>query len=320
MNILVLMPKLTAEQKNKIESTLSKHTVHFYDPKKHDTPDHIIETTDVIFGFPSPKLLKKTTRLKWLQLYSSGANVFVQPGVLPEGTTLTNATGAYSTPVAEHMVAQMLAVLKNLHLYRDNQSQNLWHDHGMVRSLKSCTVLVVGLGDIGSRFAEIVKVFGAKVIGIKRRTADKPAFIDELYTAEQLDTQLPLADIVALILPSTNATTGLFTAERLGKMKKHSILLNVGRGDVLDQDALCDLLDSGHLHAAALDVTSPEPLPSEHRMWSTKNLTITPHISGNFHIPELGEEIVNLFLANFQRFEQGEQLYNLVDFTTGYRK
>ncbi len=320
MNILVLMPKLTEAQKTKIESALQGHCLAFYDPSKHDTPDDVIEKADIIFGFPSPKILKKTQQLKWVQLYSSGANVFVQPGVLPAGTMLTNATGAYSTAVAEHMLAQMLMVLKKLHLYRDQQNAHLWKDCGMVRSVKSCTVLIVGLGDIGTRFAELVKPFGAKIIGVKRRLSAKPDCVDELYTQEHLDELLPTADVVALVLPSTNATTGMFHAERLRKLKHNSVLLNVGRGDVLDQDVLCDLLESGQLAAAAVDVTHPEPLPTEHRMWSTPNLTITPHISGNFHIPELGEEIVEIFLQNFARFIKGEELHNLVDFETGYKK
>lgn len=320
MNVLVWMPVLTELQKEKILQALQGHKVDFYTPKNLDTPTEIVEQAEIILGYPSLKILPKAVKLKWLQLYSAGADTFVKPGVLPAGTLLTNATGAYGVAVGEHMAAQLLTVIKNLHLYRDEQLQSSWRDLGQVRSIKSCTVLVLGLGDIGGTFARIIKAFGAKIIGVKRRPSSKPDYLDELYGSDKLDELLPTADVVAMSLPGTHETTGLMNRQRFNLMKKRSILLNVGRGTAIDQDALCDALDSGHLAAAAVDVTTPEPLPPEHRMWHTKNLTITPHVSGNFHIAEIGDTVVDIFLENFKRYEQGQELLNLVDFTTGYKK
>ena len=137
---------------------------------------------------------------------------------------------------------------------------------------------------------------------------------------EDLDQLLPRADVVAVTLPGTQATQNLLNRERIGRMKEGAVLLNVGRGTIVDTEALCDALESGHLAGAGVDVTDPEPLPPSHRLWRIPTAVVTPHISGYYHLRETHERIVNIFVENLQRFQAGEPLRNQVDFSTGYRK
>lgn len=274
---------------------------------------------DAVLGNLPPKLLKDTKNLKWLQSSMAGTDAYLG-GVLPEGVILTNVTGAFGLAISEHMVANVFTLYKKLHLYRDNQNKSLWLDRGQVKQIEGAVVLTVGLGDIGGNFAKKMKALGAYTIGVRRKDTSKPEYIDELILQEDLDNVLPKADIVALALPNTSETKGLFNRERIYSMKDGATLINVGRGNAVDTEALCDALEDGKLYAAALDVTDPEPLPAEHRMWKIENALITPHISGFFHLRKTYENIVSIFIENFNRFLNNEPLENIIDMTTGYRK
>lgn len=158
------------------------------------------------------------------------------------------------------------------------------------------------------------------MIGVRRTGTDKPGFVDELIHTDKLDEYLPQADCVAITLPGTTATKGMFDAERMAKMKDGAILLNVGRGMIVDTDALCAALENGKLAGAGVDVTDPEPLPADHPLWKMENAVITPHISGGYHLQETHDRIVRIMAENLKRFLAGEPLRNVVDFSTGYRK
>ena len=159
---------------------------------------------------------------------------------------------------------------------------------------------------------------GAYDIGIKRTPAPRPDFVDELYTLDKLDECLSRADIVFLSLPETPATRGLFGADRLARMKEGAILLNAGRGSAVDTGALCDAVESGRLGGAGLDVTDPEPLPEGHRAWSVRDILITPHVSGGYHLPYTHDRIVEICGENLRRFRAGEPLLHRVDRKEGY--
>lgn len=286
-----------------------------------DTVDRgTVQKANIIIGNPPPAMITGSSNLEWLQLNSAGADAYLKENVLPSGTVLTNATGAYGLAISEHMVGVLLQLYKKLHLYRDNQSKCLWEDRGEVKSIYGSTVLAVGLGDIGGEFAKRIKALGGYVIGIRRSNAAKPDYVDELYLMDQLDEVLPRADVVALSLPGTKETYHLFSRARIARMKHGAVLLNVGRGTAVDTDALCDALESGQLSGAGVDVTDPEPLPAGHRLWSVPNMVVTPHVSGAYHLQETYERIVRISAENLQRFLKGESLKNQVDFSTGYRK
>ena len=279
-----------------------------------------VDWAQVILGNVPAAMLHGSPALEWLQTNSAGVEAYIQPGVLAGDTLLTNATGAYGLAIAEHMLGMLLELFKKLELYRDAQKSGAWQSQGAVKAVYGSTVLVLGMGDIGGEFAARCKALGAKVIGVRRRPRPCPEYADEVHLLEDLDSLLPQADVVAITLPGTDATRGLMSRERLAKMKEGAVLLNVGRGFIVDTEALCDALERGHLSGAGVDVTDPEPLPPTHRLWNIPTAVVTPHISGFYHLRETHERIVGIFLENLWHFQAGEPLRNLVDFATGYRK
>lgn len=279
-----------------------------------------VDWAQVILGNVPAGMLKGSPELLWMQTNSAGVEAYIKPGVLAPNTLLTNATGAYGLAISEHMLGMLLMIFKKLELYRDAQKQGAWKSLGQVRSVYGATVLVLGMGDIGGEFAMRCKALGAKVIGVRRSQRPKPDYADEVHLLEDLDALLPQADVVAVSLPGTQATRGLLNRERIGRMKEGAVVLNVGRGSIVDTEALCDALESGHLGGAGLDVTDPEPLPPEHRLWQIPTAVVTPHISGFYHLRETHERIVKIFAENLEHFRKGEPLRNQVDFSTGYRK
>ena len=281
----------------------------------------VLEKTEVYIGNPSMATLSKCKNLKWLQLVSSGADSYAKSGIIDKNSTLlTNATGAYGHAIAEYMVAGVMAVTKKLHLYRDNQPQGLWTDLGFSKTIRGSKVLVVGLGDIGSQFAEKMHALGCEIHGIKRTVSDVPAYVKSLSTLDKLDDLLPDMDVVALCLPNSPATQNVISDKQLNLMKKDSILINVGRGNAVDTEALTKALQNNIIGNAILDVTEPEPLPVDHPLWKCKNAFITPHISGGYHAQETIDGIENIILENVRRYVDGAELINQVDFETGYKK
>lgn len=279
-----------------------------------------VRDASIIIGNVPAEMLPAAEKLEWLQLNSAGADLYCKPGILKSGTLLTNATGAYGLAISEFMVGAALMLLKKLNLYYDNQKKHLWKDEGGVTSIWGSTTLVIGLGDIGGEFAKRMKALGSHTIGIRRKPGDKPDYLDELYTNDKMDELIPRADFISLSLPNTPETYRIINEDRLRSMKKGAYLINVGRGTAIDTDALCRVLNDGHLGGCALDVTDPEPLPSDHPLWDAGNVIITPHISGHYHLQETLERIIRISGSNLEKFLNGTRMDNLVNFETGYRE
>ncbi|MBR5475049.1 MAG: D-2-hydroxyacid dehydrogenase [Lachnospiraceae bacterium] len=317
MKILVVIPM--QEQHKAVFEACAPGAEFVYCPQKEVTKE-LVQEANIIVGNVPASMIAGSPNLQWLQLNSAGTDGYTAPGVLPEGAKLTNATGAYGLALAEHMLAQLMCLIKKLHLYMEDQKDHVWGDRGNVVSIWNSTTLVVGMGDIGSEFAKRMHALGSRVIGIRRNKAEKPDYLDGLYQMDALEEWLPKADFVATMLPGTPETYHVFDAKRLAMMKEGAFLLNIGRGNAVDSYALTEALNSGHLAGAGLDVTEPEPLPKDHPLWEAKNVMITPHISGFYHLPETLERIVRIATENLQKFLAGEELRNEVDFATGYRK
>ena len=278
------------------------------------------QEANVIIGNVPREYLKDSPNLRWIQLNNAGTEGFCDPGVLPEGTLLTNASGAYGMAISEHLIAMLFMIQKHLGVYRDQQKEHLWIKQEPMLVTEGSTVLVLGLGDIGSTFARKMKAMGSYVIGVRRTLREKPDYVDELYTMDALSRLLPRADVVALSLPGYAATRGVIGKEGLDRMKPGAVLLNVGRGTAVDTNALSDALYAGKLAGAGLDVTDPEPLPADHPIWDAPGALITPHVSGGYALKPTLEKILALSARNLERYEKGETLENMVDLTTGYAK
>ena len=317
MEIVVVMP-VEEEHKALLRSVAPEGNVIFCTAKEVD--DELLQNAEIIVGNLPPDRLKVCENLKLLQLNTAGTDGYTAPGILPDGAVLTNATGSYGVGIAEHMVGSLLLLMKKLDLYRLNQEQALWKDEGSVKSIYGSKTLVVGLGDIGSEFAIRMKAMGSSVTGIRRQNTEKPDYVDALFQMERLYECLSEADIVAASLPNTKETVKIFDEKAFGSMKKGSYFINVGRGNAVDQDALFDALSSGHLAGAAIDVTDPEPLPSDSKLWNAPNIFITPHVSGGFHLKETHDRIVRIAAENIKHLINDEPLISVVDMETGYRK
>ncbi|MCI1208719.1 MAG: D-2-hydroxyacid dehydrogenase [Treponema sp.] len=279
----------------------------------------MLAAADIIVGLPRPDLLKNTRQLKWLQILSAGADRYVVPGILPEDTILTNATGAYGKSMGEFMICAVLSLMLDFPHYRDNQKKHVWKNSGNVRHIAGTTALVIGFGNIGREFAVRYKALGGRIIGVKRTPAkEKPDYADELHTIDELDSLIPRADVITLSVPSTKETAQLFGAEQLSRMKSGALLVNVGRGTAVDTTALSDALYAGKIGGAALDVTAPEPLPAGHPLWDAPRTIITPHVSGGWEVPENTGRVLEIVYENLRRYAQGQPLLNVVDRKTGY--
>jgi len=313
MKILVVLP-LDERQKEKLERNFRQEFI--YCPVAEVT-EEVLKDAEVILGNVPPEILHGAHELKWLQLNNAGTEGYCD-GVLPEGVILTNATGAYGPAISEYMIGVLFELQKKLNLYHTHQLAHTWKREGHVRMIEGSRVLVLGLGDIGTAFARKMKALGCRTVGIKRRDGRKPDGGDDLYTLERLEQELPKADIVAMCLPGNDNTYYFMNRERLGKLKKEAVLLNVGRGMTLDTEALTEALQEGRLAGAALDVTDPEPLPAEHPLWDMRNVILTPHISGGYTQPEILERILDICIENLECYLVQRPMRNVIDFETGY--
>ena len=309
MQILVSLP-MNEDQKQRILSSAQGANVTF--APQAEVTDEMLQNAQIVFGNLPGEMLKKAPNLKWLQLNSAGADAYTKPGALDSRVLLTNAVGAYGLTVSEHMLSLLFAMNRRLMEYDQNQQKNLWQPMGQVKSVEGSVILTLGLGNIGGDFARKVKALGAYTIGVRRNTGDCPDYVDEMHPLSSLDDLLARADVVAIALPLTEETKGMMNEARLMNMKKDALLINVGRGPIVDTDALLQVVGAGHLGGAALDVTDPEPLPPDHPLWQQERVIITPHVAGSFYLPETKNRVITVFLENLRRYQAGEALKNLV--------
>ena len=307
----------TEEQKEILEQAAPNAQFEYVLPKQ--VTEKMVHGADIIVGNPKPEFLKGAQHLKLLQLQSAGANQYSRD-CIPEGCVFACATGTYGLAISEYMVACVLQIFNHLNQYHDNQKTGTWKRVGHAKSIFGSTALIVGLGDIGGEFAKRIKALGGYTIGVRRTDLSKPEYLDEIHLTDELDRLLPRADIVALSLPSTPQTYHIIDAQRLSLMKEDAVLVNVGRGNAIDTDALCETLSSGKLLGAALDVTDPEPLPPEHPLWSARGAHITPHMSGGGTLPETQNRLARHCASNIKAFLEGNPQKGVFVLETGFRK
>lgn len=281
-----------------------------------------LRNASILLGEPKNEDFIHCETLELMQSPSSGVNYYVQGGCFPEGAMLCSSTGVYGNVLAEHMLAMTLALCRRLPEYHDQQRARQWRLRKFDKQLEGSTVLILGAGDIGTTLARWLRPMVGKIIGMRRVAREFPDCYDRMITPEELDEVLAHADIVLCALPHTPETAGLLNRHRLGLMKPDAVLVNGGRGSLIDQDALCELLQAGHFWGVGLEVTQPEPLPKEHPLWDQPRLMITPHAAGNSFAPgsPLERRIWEHMIRNVTAYLHGKPLKNQIDFTTGYRK
>ena len=263
----------------------------------------------VVSGLWRDELIERAPKLRFIQSIGAGVDQFDRDALRARGVRLASAQGVNERAVAEHAMALILALMRHLPAARDNQRRRHWR--GMISDparredeLGGKTLLIVGLGRIGSRLAGLARAFGMQVIGAKRDPATGAAAADQVVAQDRLADVLPQADIVALTCPLTPQTEKLIGESALRLMKPSAYLVNVARGRVVDEPALIAALEAGRIAGAALDCTVEEPLPPSSPLWGLDNVLITPHTAGETRRYE--DNVIDVLTENLERLWRGE--------------
>jgi D-2-hydroxyacid dehydrogenase (NADP+) len=280
--------------------------------------DALLCEADVMFGLRFPNdVLTRSPRLKWIQTMSAGIDRFLDAEMVASPVTLTNVSGIHATPIGEFVLGLMLMFAKNALMHFRMKQEKQWK-RLPPSILRSRTVGIVGLGSIGREVARLAKAFGMRVLAT-RRTAKgegRARNVDLLLPANQLRRLLEESDFVVLAVPATAETRRLIGEEELRAMKSTAFLINISRGETVDEGALTRALEESWIAGAGLDVFVTEPLPPDSRLWELPNVIFSPHVAGGME--EYSERATERFVENLRRYVEGKKLRNVVDKKRGY--
>lgn len=287
------------------------------DARSAEARDRHLPEAEIIYGFPAVDRLRTASRLRWIQLISAGVPYELCSPAREKGIKVTNLAGLYGTSIAEHALAMMLVLSRNLCVAFRQQQERRWDRklRETMSDLHGGTLGVVGLGNIGQNIARMGKALGMRVVGCRRTHRPTP-HVDQLYPREEMRAMLAEADVVAVAAPLVPTTEGMLGPAEFAAMKPGAIYINVSRGGIAQENALLDALRSGHVAAAGLDAFATEPLPEDHPFWTMPQVLISPHYSG---------ETINLsalpaqrFARNLSRWLAGDELEGPVNLEIGY--
>ena len=275
----------------------------------------------VILGFCSPQLIRTAKNLHWLQHFGTGVDrCLLSPEAQDADFILTNAQHTAGPPIAEHVIAMLMMLTRNLQYFHHLQQEQVWQRPPDTPSpmieIGGKTMLVAGLGGIGTEVARRAAGLGMRVIATRRSSREGPGFVDYVGLSDELLDLAAQADVIVNALPLTRETTGIFGREFFDALKQGAYFISIGRGKSTDTVELIAALKSGRLAGAGLDVTDPEPLTKGHELWSLPNVIITPHIS---YMTDRGiERNILVITENLRRYINGERMLNVVDIDRGY--
>ena len=270
---------------------------------------------EVVFGKFNKDLFSAAKRLRWVQTKGAGVDGLLFPEFIESTVALTSASGIHVTQISEMIVAMMLVFTKQLHKFMRYKFEAKWQPY-TPDELAGKTLGIIGLGSIGSETAKKAKCLGMKVIALKKHPDKKPDYVDEIIDSEGFDRLLRQSDFIVLTLPLTGETRHMVGEEQLRSMKPRAYVINMGRGALIDTNALLKALREGWIAGAGLDVFENEPLPTDSDLWKLDNVLITPHVAGAS--PFYDERAVEVFCDNLKRYIEGKPLRNVVDKKAGY--
>jgi D-2-hydroxyacid dehydrogenase (NADP+) len=290
-----------------------------YDRVEQDIPDAEI----IVAWSLRPEQFVQAKELRWIHSPAAAVHQLMFPELINSGVVLTNAREVHGPVVAEHVIALIFALAKKIPDAVRLQQKHvwgqeiLWRDRPRPREVAGATLGMIGLGSIGREAARLASSLGMRVIAIRENPSkEKPVGVQAVYGFPEINTLLQQSDYVVLAVPVTPTTTGLINAARLSQMKPDASLINVGRGPLLEEAALCEALKNHRIAGAALDVFEQEPLPSDSPLWDLDNLLITPHSAGLTE--KLWERHYALFSENLRRYLAHQSLLAVVDKAKGY--
>ena len=283
-------------------------------------PDSSLDGVEVVLGYVEPARVAEADELRWIQSWSAGLDWLLDADArLPAGLQVTSASGVHAVPIAEHVFALLLAVARRLPAHLDAQRDGVWDPDRAAGTfeLEGRRLVLLGVGEIGGRVARLASAFGMFVTAVQHHSDDSSVpGVDRTVTNDGLLDVLPETDVVVMSLPLTDATRGIVGAGTFAALPDHAVLVNVGRGETVDQSALVAALRAGRIAAACLDVTDPEPLPPDSPLWALDNALVTPHVAGQ--APHYADRALAIFLDNLGRYRRGQPLANAVDLEAGY--
>ncbi len=297
--------------------------ITFLHSTTRETDIELAPDADAAFAIAlSREAIARATRLRWLHCSGHAVGHFPLADLTARGVIVTNSRGIQSVPIAEHVMACLLALARRLPQTLRDQQDRTWRPNALTGEaspwlIAERTIGIIGVGTLGEAIAVRAKAFGMRVIGMRRNPArGVPAGFDEVVGAPDRDRLLGESDVIVIAAPLTPETNRLLDAASIAKMKPGAILINIARGQLVDEAALAEALESGRLGGAALDVFTTEPLPTDSPFWAMPNVVVTPHNSG-FRTGHF-DAVIDLFAENLKRFERGVELLNVVDLTVGY--
>ncbi|MCY0892378.1 MAG: D-2-hydroxyacid dehydrogenase [Acidibacillus sp.] len=273
----------------------------------------LLDQVEIIFCWKFPiRLFAKAPALKWVQLMGAGVDDVVLSRQLPKEVVLTRIIGQFGAAMAEYVFAHVLYQIKHLEMWRTQQQELIWKPKS-VPLMRNKTMAIAGIGSIGQEVIRLGRAFGMRVIGLSKTSASAH-WVDQHYSTNQWGEFVAKADIIVITLPHTAATQGVFNRKIFDQMKSDVIIVNVGRGAVVNEDDLVHFLQRHEQSVAILDVFNTEPLPKASPLWTMPNVVITPHISG----PSSMVDVSVFFYENLQRYVQGDRLHGQVDVEAEY--
>jgi D-2-hydroxyacid dehydrogenase (NADP+) len=279
--------------------------------------------TDIFVGYSlRAQQLKEGKKLKWIHSTAAGVAQLMYPELRDSGIMVTNPSGIFSVPMAEHTMGLLLALARNFPDSVRQQDrgrwaqQEIWDQPQHLTELNGKVLLIAGYGSIGQEVAKRAKAFDMRVWGVTRSGQGDGTHAERIFSAAQLHEALPDADYLLISAPETAETKHLIGAAEIARMKRGARLINVGRGSLLDETALVFALENGTLGGAALDVAETEPLPAESPLWKAPNLFLTPHTSGVSD--RLWDRQTEILIELLERWFDGREMFNRVDFARGY--
>ena len=315
--IVTLYPGFADTHKEKIAASAAEYGFEAVFCDDRETALREALDAEIVLSY-DPATAKAGTGVKWVCSPSAGVNHFREP-LAGTGIMLTNSAGAHSVTIAEHIIMVTLELMRKRMDYIRLAAQRKWVMDLPVRSIHGARIAMLGTGNIGQETAKRLRAFEPEsIVGINRKGMAPDGIFDRIVTIGDIDSILPETDLLIMSLPSTAETKLLFTEERMLRLPAESYIVNVGRGDVLDEKALERILRSGKLAGAALDVFEKEPLDPDSTLWDCPGLVLTTHVAGNWTLPLTVDRITDMFIEDLANYCEGRRLKRLIDLDVGY--
>ena len=320
-NICIYQEFLTAAHKAQIQETAEKlgFAPCFFTLDQFEEAKACLQDCEVLYAH-SPDLLRAApATLRWYCCSFAGVDPYCKdPAMFANPDCILTNSNVYGVTIAEHVVMVTLMLLRRMPEYEEVVRNHSWSNQLPIRSIRDNEFTILGTGNIGVNVAERMRGMGAaKIICLSRSGRPHSAF-DEVHPIADLDKVLPETKILVMALPGTADTIHILNRARIALLPKDAYVINVGRGSAIDQEPLMEALNGGCIAGAALDVMDPEPLPKDHLLWTTKNLILTPHVSGNMTLGYTCDTNVKMFCEDLRNYAAGRPLNGFVDRVKGY--